>query len=202
VLINNYRFGDCAYSVDIDNVPASLKATRYLIELGHRRIAYLGDRFGFNSDTERFSGYRQALAGADIPFLPELVVHGDGTPPGGEAAVRQLMQLSELPTAVFCYDDMSALGALRGIRASGLHVPEDVSVIGFDDLLIASYIEPALTTIRQPKEQMGRLATEIVLKFLGRTDGESNVKVAGELIIRNSTAAPRRKAIPGPSRGV
>ncbi|MBX9601660.1 MAG: LacI family transcriptional regulator [Bryobacteraceae bacterium] len=190
VLINNYKFGDCAYSVDIDNVPASREATRHLIGLGHRRIAYLGDRFGFNSDTERFSGYRQELAAADIAFRPEFVVHGDGTPPGGEAAVQQLMQLPGRPTAVFCYDDMTALGALRGIRAAGLRVPEDVSVVGFDDLLIASYVEPALTTIRQPKEHMGTLATEMILNLLSGEKGEANVKVAGELIVRKSACPP------------
>lgn len=190
VLINNYQFGDCAYSVDIDNVPASREVVRYLIELGHCDIAYIGDRYGFDSDTERFSGYRQALAAADIPFRPELVLHGDGTPAGGEAAIEQLLSLGRKFTAVFCYDDMTALGVLRALRTRGLRIPQDVSVVGFDDLLIASYTEPALTTIRQPKEHMGRLATQIVLNVLEGIDGESNIKVPGELVVRQSTAAP------------
>ena len=197
VLINNYRVGEFAYSVSIDNLSASRVATIHLIGLGHQRIAYLGDKGGFHSDTERFGGYRQALESVDKPFQPELVVHGDGTPQGGEVAMHKLLSLPQRPTAVFCYDDMSALGALRAARTNELRVPEDISVIGFDDLLIASYTEPPLTTIRQPKEHMGRLATEMVLKLLSGVDCECNVRVQGELIIRRSTAPP---ATAGPTR--
>jgi DNA-binding LacI/PurR family transcriptional regulator len=188
VLINNYRVGAFAYSVSIDNLTASREATSHLIGLGHQRIAYLGDKGGFHSDTERFGGYRQALESVDQAFQPELVVHGDGTPQGGEVAMHKLLSLPQRPTAVFCYDDMSALGALRAARTYGLRVPEDVSIIGFDDLVIASYTEPPLTTVRQPKEYMGRLATEIILKLISGVDCECNVKVRGELIIRQSTA--------------
>jgi DNA-binding LacI/PurR family transcriptional regulator len=188
VLINNYRIGEFAYSVCIDNLTASREATSHLIGLGHRRIAYLGDKGGFHSDTERFGGYRQALESVDQAFQPELVVHGDGTPQGGEVAIHKLLSLPQRPTAVFCYDDMTALGALRAARTHGLRVPEDISIIGFDDLVIASYTEPPLTTIRQPKEYMGQLATEIVMKLISGVDCECNVKVRGELIIRQSTA--------------
>jgi len=199
VLIKNYRVGEFAYSVSIDNLTASREATSHLIGLGHQRIAYLGDQGGFHSDTERFGGYRQALESVDKPFQPELVVHGDGTPQGGEVAMHKLLSLPEPPTAVFCYDDMSALGALRAARTYGLRVPEDISIIGFDDLVIASYTEPPLTTIRQPKEYMGRLATEIVLKLLSGVDCECNVKVQGELIIWQSTAPLATGAEPGRS---
>jgi len=198
ILINNYRVGEFLYSVSIDNLTAGREATRHLTDLGHQRIAYLGDQGGFHSDTERFGGYRQALESVDKPFQPELVVHGDGTPQGGEVAMHKLLSLSQRPTAVFCYDDMSALGVLRAARTCGLRVPEDISVIGFDDLIIASYTEPALTTIRQPKEYMGQLAIEIVLKLLSGVDCECNVKVQGELIIRQSTAPPAAGTAPGP----
>lgn len=193
VLINNYQSGDFAYSVDIDNIAASREATRFLVELGHRAIAYVGDRGGFDSDTERFGGYRQALAAADIAFQPEYVVHADGSPAGGEAALAQLLDRPHPPTAVFCYDDMTALGVLRGARMRGLRVPSDLSVVGFDDLQIADYTEPRLTTFRQPKEQMGRLATEMILKVLSGESGDFNWKVQGELIVRESAAAPRRR---------
>src|SRR5205823_13075910 len=108
--------GEFAYSVSIDNLTASREATSYLIGMGHERIAYLGDQGGFHSDTERFGGYRQALESVDKPFHPELVVHGDGPPQGGEAAMQKLLSLPQRPTAVFCYDDISALGALRAAR--------------------------------------------------------------------------------------
>jgi DNA-binding LacI/PurR family transcriptional regulator len=190
VLINKFRLGEFMYSVAIDNLTASRDATAHLIQLGHTRIAYIGDRDGFQSDTDRFGGYRQALEHADIPFQPHLVAHGDGEPQGGEEAMKQLLTLPEPPTAVFCFNDMSALGALRTLRSFRLRVPQDISLVGFDDLFFAPYLSPALTTVRQPKEHMGKLATEIVLKLLSGTSCEYNVKVQGELIVRESTSGP------------
>jgi DNA-binding LacI/PurR family transcriptional regulator len=191
VLINNQHPGQFAHSVRIDNIIASREATQHLIQLGHRRIAYLGDQSGFQSDTERFTGYRQALELADLPFRPELVAHGDGKAEGGLPAMEKLLALPQPPTAVFCYNDMSALGALRAIRARGLSVPGDVSLVGFDDLFIASYTQPMLTTIRQPKRQMGRMAMEILLKLFAGSTAQTNLKVQGELIVRESTAPPK-----------
>lgn len=191
VLINNQHPGEFVHSVMIDNVTASRQAMQHLLELGHRRIAYLGDQYGFQSDTERFAGYRQALEQADSPFIPELVVHGDGKPEGGQVAIEKLLALPTLPTAVFCYNDMSAIGALNGIRARGLKVPGDISLIGFDDLFIASYVDPPLTTVRQPKQLMGRKAMEILLNLFSDTHQETNIKVQGELVVRGSTGPPR-----------
>jgi DNA-binding LacI/PurR family transcriptional regulator len=193
VLINNQHPGDFVHSVMIDNVTASREAVEHLIGLGHTRIAYIGDRFGFQSDTERFSGYRQALELADQRFTPELIVHGDGKTAGGMWAMEKLLALPERATAVFCYNDMTALGALHVIRAHGLNVPRDISVVGFDDLSIVSYICPPLTTIRQPKRQMGRTAMEILLKLFDGGNSKNAIKVQGELIVRESTAPPSPK---------
>jgi len=190
VLLNNQHPSEFVHSVMIANIAASREATGYLISLGHRRIAYLGDRNGGQSDTERFSGYRNALEEAGLPFRPELMVHGDGKPEGGTAAMAELLALPQLPTAVFCYNDMTALGALRHIRATGLRVPEDISVIGFDDLYIAQYTDPPLTTVRQPMRMMGRMAMETLLQLLDGSQLAHSVKVPGELILRESTAPP------------
>ncbi len=190
VLINNQHPDEFVHSVVIDNISASISAVKHLVQLGHGRIAYIGDQYGFQSDTERCGGYRQALAAADIPFASELVVHGDGKPEGGLRAMERLLALPVPPTAVFCYNDMSAFGALRAIRSHGLRVPEDISLVGFDDLLITSYVEPPLTTIRQPKRTMGRMAMEILLKLFSGEPCESNIRIDGELIVRDSTAAP------------
>jgi len=192
VLINNQHPGEFVHSVMIDNPAASRQATEHLIGLGHRRIAYIGDQFGFQSDTERFSGYRRALEVADIPFLPDLIAHGDGKAEGGMLAMEKLLALPDPPTAVFCYNDMSALGALRAIHAQKLRVPEDVSVVGFDDLFIASYTSPSLTTISQPMRQMGRMAMDILIKLFSGLNSKTNIKVQGQLIERESTAPPRR----------
>ncbi len=191
VLVNNQYPGEFVYSVVIDNVAASQKAVRHLIELGHRRIAYLGDQFGLQSDTERVTGYREALESTDHPFLPELVVHADGSPDGGRQAMEKLMVLPSPPTAVFCYNDMSAVGALRAIRSRGLRVPSDISLVGFDDLFIASYVDPPLTTVRQPKRSMGRMAMEILLRLFSNDQPETQVKVQGDLIVRESTGPPK-----------
>ncbi|MEK7409570.1 MAG: LacI family DNA-binding transcriptional regulator [Acidobacteriota bacterium] len=190
VLINNQHPGEFLHSVMIANVEASREAVNHLIKLGHRLIAYLGDRFGHQSDTERFAGYRQALEQADLPFLPELIAHGDGRPEGAERATQKLLALPEPPTAVFCYNDMSALGALKRIRAAGLRVPEDISLVGFDDLFVAEYTDPPLTTVRQPKRHMGRLAMETLLKLMAGSQSAEHIRVPGELIVRASTAPP------------
>ena len=191
VLINNQRRGEFMHSVMIENEEASRLATQHLIGLGHKRIAYLGDRYGYQSDTERLGGYRLALKEAGLPFLSELVVHGDGKPEGGRQAVETLRDLPEPPTAVFCYNDMSALGALRCIQESGLCVPGDISLVGFDDLFFASYTRPALTTVRQPRKRMGLLAMEILLKLMSGQDSTDTIKVPAELIVRESSAPPR-----------
>lgn len=193
VLVNNQHPGEFVNSVMIDNVKGSSDVTNHLIKLGHRRIAYLGDRFGYQSDTERFTGYRQALEGAGHPFLPELVVHGDGKCDGGMAAVDALFKLPKPPTAIFCYNDMTALGALHQLRVHKLRVPEDVSVVGFDDLFIASYTQPPLTTVRQPRRVMGRMAMESLLKLISGEDSAITIKVPAELIVRESTAPPRKE---------
>jgi len=191
VLINNQHPGEFVHSVMIANLEASRDATRHLIALGHKRIAYLGDQYGYQSDTERFAGYREALAEAGLPFQPEMVVHGDGKSEGGMRAVEKLLALPQLPTAVFCYNDMSALGVLRRLQLAGLEVPRDVSVVGFDDLFLAQFCHPPLTTVRQPKRRMGQLAMETLLRLLAGAESEENITVPGELIVRESTAPPR-----------
>jgi DNA-binding LacI/PurR family transcriptional regulator len=188
VLINSHHPGEFGHSVMIDNVTASCEATRHLIDLGHRRIAYIGDQFGFQSDKERLVGYRQALSSANYPLASELVANGDGKAEGGMQAMESLLSLPNPPTAVFCYNDMSALGAMRAIHLHGLVVPDDISVVGFDDLLITSYARPLLTTMRQPKEKMGRLAVETLLKLFSGLETQTHIKLKAELIVRESTA--------------
>lgn len=193
VLLNNQHPSEFAHSVMIANTEASVTATKHLIDLGHRRIAYLGDRNGRQSDTERFAGYRHSLDAADLPFEPELIFHGDGNPEGGMAGIERFMTLPHPPTAVFCYDDMTAIGALRQMRISGLRVPDDISLVGFDDLPVVRYMDPPLTTIRQPMPQMGRLAMETLLDILAGSRSSHNVKVPAELIVRESTLPPKEK---------
>jgi DNA-binding LacI/PurR family transcriptional regulator len=195
VLLNNQHPSQFAHSVMIANVQASLDATRHLIALGHRRIAYLGDSQGYQSDAERYAGYRRALEESGLPLEPRMTVHGDGKPEGAEAAAGVLLALAKPPTAIFCYNDMSALGAMRRVRDRGLRVPRDISIVGFDDLYISQYLDPPLTTVRQPMRRMGRMAMETLLNIFAGAASGHDIKVPGELIVRQSTAAPR--AVPG-----
>jgi DNA-binding LacI/PurR family transcriptional regulator len=190
VLINNQYPGEFAHTVMIDNVPASRGAVGHLIALGHRRIAYIGDRLGFQSDAERLEGYREALHKGGIAELADLVCHGDGKAEEAERRTHTLLDLAQPPTAIFCYNDMSAIGALRAAHSRRLDVPRDLSLIGFDDLFIASYTTPPLTTVRQPKHEMGKKAMEILLAILSGGTAESRFTMKGELIVRGSTAPP------------
>jgi DNA-binding LacI/PurR family transcriptional regulator len=188
VLVNNQHPGEFVHSVMIGNVAGSREAANHLIALGHRRIAYLGDQFGYQSDTERFAGYRQALDDAGLPFLPEMVVRGDGKPEEAMRAMEELLALPDPPTAVCCYNDMSALGAMRSIHLAGQRVPEDISLVGFDDLFLASYTQPRLTTVRQPMRRMGLLAMQSLFKLMSGEDTAIRITVEPELIVRESTA--------------
>jgi DNA-binding LacI/PurR family transcriptional regulator len=199
VLLNNQHPGDFLHSVMIDNPSAASQATRHLLGLGHREIAYLGDRFGGQTDTERFDGYRSALELSGIAPNPAYIVSGDGKAEGGAQAVGRLLDLDRPPSAIFCYNDMTVLGALSTIRARGLAVPRDISLVGFDDLFFAAYLDPPLTTVRQPMRAMGRLAMETLCQLLAGSAMDHNIKVPGELIVRKSTAPPneRSRAAPG-----
>ncbi|MEP7363902.1 MAG: LacI family DNA-binding transcriptional regulator [Acidobacteriota bacterium] len=190
VLLNNQHPSEAAYSVMIDNEGGSFAATSYLVQLGHRRIGYIGDFNGHQSDTERLSGYQRAIDSAGLEFDLNLVQRGDGKPEGARIALARLLALADPPTAVFCYNDMSALGAMNAAHAAGLRVPEELSLVGFDDLYISQYLNPPLTTVRQPMAEMGRLATETLLRLLAKEPSTQIIKVPGELIVRESAVPP------------
>lgn len=190
VLVNDQYPGEFVHSVMIANEPGMRAAAEHLIALGHRRIAFLGDRNGYQSDTERLAGYRVAMEAAGIAAMPELVVRGDGKPEAAAQAMETLLSLAEPPTAVCCYNDMSALGAVRAIRARGLRIPEDISVTGFDDLFFAAYMNPPLTTVHQPMRRMGRLAMESLIKLMAGEASVNQIRIDAKLVERESTAPP------------
>lgn len=191
ILVNNQYPGPFVHAVMIKNVEGARAAVSHLVQLGHRRIAYIGDQFGYQSDVERMTGYREALETACIPFEPELVVHGDSKTEAAIGAVNRLLDLEQPPTALCCYNDMTALGAMHAIHLSGLRVPEHISVTGFDDLFFAPYTQPPLTTVRQPVYRMGQLAMENLMKLISGKKSVATVKVDAELVIRQSTGIAR-----------
>jgi DNA-binding LacI/PurR family transcriptional regulator len=194
VLVNDQYPGEFVHSVMIANQEGARSATEHLIALGHRRIAYIGDRNGYHTDTERLAGYKDALAKADIGFVRELAVQGDGRMEAAMAAMDGLLDLDRPPTAVCCYNDLSALGAMRAIHRRGLRVPGDISVTGFDDLFFAAYLEPPLTTVRQPMRRMGQIAMENLFLLMSGEESVAQVKVEAELIVRGSTGKAKAAA--------
>lgn len=193
VLLNSHsqESGSYTFSINVDNGHGGYLATDHLIQLGHRRIAYVAGLTNHSDDLDRLAGYRQALAAAGIPFDAALVLTGTGRVGGGERALPQLLGLAEPPTAVFCYNDMTAIGLLCAARKQGVRIPEELAVVGFDDIPFASYVQPPLTTVAQPKPELGRRAVEMALALLA-ADGDggrsvSDVLLQGELIVRASS---------------
>lgn len=181
-------------TVGATNFNGGLAATGHLAELGHRRIAVITGLPFLLCSQERLEGYRAALGRAGLPVDEDLVRYGDFQAGGGERAAAELLDLDDPPTAVFAGSDMQAGGVYQAARARGLAVPEDLSVVGFDDLAICRYLSPPLTTVRQPLEQMAAEAVRMVLEEGQRGKGSPppRVHLATSLTVRESTAAPRR----------
>ncbi len=174
--------------VDTDNRDGARQAVHHLLARGRRRIAVITGPLDQTSAVDRLDGYLDAL-GAPHPD-PALLAHGDFTVEGGERAMVELLGRSaERPDAVFAGNDLMATGALRTLRAHGLRVPDDVAVVGYDDLDPASWAEPALTTVRQDVQRMGGLMAALLLRRLGRTPGPAPTSVVtpARLIVRDST---------------
>jgi DNA-binding LacI/PurR family transcriptional regulator len=170
VLLGERVYDGPADHVSTDNVAAARSATGHLLGLGRRRIAAVGDQARPQSQTAhlRLRGYREALAGAGLPMQPELVVEVERYHRAdGAAAVRRLLALPEPPDALFCFNDLLALGALRSLHELGVRVPEDVAVVGWDDIEDGRYSTPTLTTISPDKHQIASLAVEFLAARLG-----------------------------------
>lgn len=182
--------------VDVENRDAARQAVEHLPGLGHRRVATItGGTLTMAVALDRRDGYQQALQEAGIPIAPELIVEGDFTQEGGYRAMTRLLQLPERPTAVFVASDALAIGALSAIRAAGLAVPDDIAIVGFDDLPIASYASPPLTTMRQPIYELGARAAELLIERLERPQRErAHLSLQATLVVRQSCGAAARSA--------
>ena len=182
-------------SVGVDNYRGGYAATDHLVRLGHRRIAMLAGKFSFSDKSHhRWQGYQRCLAAHGIPYAPERVVQTQYTLENGREGIKALLSLRRPPTAVFCSNDFMALGAMQGAREAGVAIPEQLSVVGFDDMAISSYVHPGLTTVRQPAYEMGSLGADILLGRI-RTPGRPPVHriLETSVVVRGSTAALRRR---------
>jgi len=175
--------------VRIDNARAALDGVRYLGEQGHRRIAYINGPQDSPLCRDRLKGYRKGMAEMGVRKTSDLVFNGDFTLDSGAQAARALLDAGELPTAVFAANDAMAIGALQVFRQSGLRVPKDISLMGFDDIKFAAYCDPPLTTVRQPRREIGALSMQIMVDLLAGDSAASTTReLPHELVQRESVA--------------
>lgn len=179
------------HTVTTDNFDASRRAVLYLSELGHTRIGHVRGRQVKNLANQRWLGFQSAMHASGLDCQADWVMQGDHSMPSGYAAGLNFARLDARPSAMFIANDEMAIGFIAAIREHGLDCPRDVSVIGFDDIAVARHFAPPLTTMRQPREQIGRVATEALIDILEGTPLERDplrIVLKSELIIRASTA--------------
>lgn len=194
VIIDHHNGTDNEPSVTATNSKGVRDAMRHLLALGHERIGFITGRMDIACSHDRLQGYRDGLAEVGLPFDPDLVREGDFTQPTGFQQAQALLQMPDPPTAIIASNDVMAFGVMDAAKAAGLSIGNDLSIVGFDDSLMASQTYPKLTTVRQPMAEMGETALELLTTLIeGRPSLTMRRELPTELIIRESTGrAPRR----------
>ncbi len=180
-------------SIGATNWSGGLAATRHLLGLGHRRIGVIAGPESVLCSRARLDGYRAAMDEAEVPIDPSLIRYGNFHVQDGVTEARALLRLPDPPTAIFAGNDLQALGVYQAAREARLHIPEDLSVVGFDDLPVATWVGPPLTTVRQPLVQMAVAGARLALRLAnGEHPSQTRVELATELVVRESTARASR----------
>lgn len=188
ILVGRHPTDDRMNYVDVDNVNAAREAVAHLLRLGYRRVATITGPLNMIGGADRLDGYRAALKDRGLAADTDLIVEGDFTEDGGYAAMQQL--LPRQPEAVFAASDTMALGALRALRAAGRRVPEDIALVGFDDMPFATRADPPLTTVRQPIHRAGAVAAETLIGLIEEPESAPRrIVLPTELVIRASCGA-------------
>jgi DNA-binding LacI/PurR family transcriptional regulator len=196
VVVNNQAAEDYRYSIYHDDVDGSRQLTRHLIELGHRKIAYLGNSCSGRTTLDRLAGYRLEMQSNGLAVPANYIYEIPGSEPKkGDIAVDHFLGLAERPTALVCFNDMMAIGVLKSLQGRGIRVPEEISITGFDNIVFSNYTNPPLTTFDQPKRFIGQKAAELILSQLDSTSKanipEQKIQILkGNLLVRESTAPP------------
>lgn len=189
ILIGRHPTMDFNY-LDVDNLQAGCMATLHLVRIGYKRIATITGSQDQMVGFDRYKGYLKALQESNQPVRPELVVEGDFTEEGGYTAMRRLLKFR--PDAVFVASDTMAYGAMRALREANLRIPQDVAVVGFDDIPASVNTEPPLTTVRQPVAQMGSRAADVLINLITTgTKSVGKVIMGTELVVRESCGAAK-----------
>jgi len=175
-------------SVLVDDFIGGYQAASHLTGLGHRRIAIIAEDLSLMSSKERIRGYRHALEEANLPYDESLVLVSDFTVEGGKRCTKQLLDLPEPPTAIFACNDLLAIGAVQAAREQGLRIPDDLSVVGFDNTILATIIDPPLTTVAQPIRDMGRQVMDLLVQEVrGQKTLKQRIVLLPQLVVRQST---------------
>jgi LacI family transcriptional regulator len=175
-------------AVSAANASGAREATEHLLSLGHRRIGAITGPQQYLASSERLNGFHGAMSGAGLQPDPALIVESSFGIEGGAIAARRLLDEADPPTAIFAFNDNTAIGALRVARERGLRVPDDLSVVGFDDSEQSAIVSPSLTTVRQPLAEMGRMAVSLLLRLLDNQRLEAlHIELKTRLIVREST---------------
>jgi LacI family transcriptional regulator len=192
VLIDHQGTGHDCPAVGATNWQGGYNATEYLIKLGHERIGFITGSMDLGCAADRLEGYRSALRTYHLPDTPELIYEGTFFQPDGFAGASVLLDLPVPPTAIFASNDVMAMGVMDAVRDRGLRVPADISIVGFDDIPQASLVHPALTTVNQPLEKMGRVATQMLLDLLRQPDRiAGRIELPTDLVVRDSCQPPQ-----------
>ena len=190
VLIDHQGTNEQDYAVGATNWQGAYNATEYLLKLGHQRIGFITGSMDLGCARDRLAGYQAALKTYHVALDPELIYEGDFHQLDGYAGTNKLLARPARPTAIFASNDVMAMSVMDAVRECDLRVPEDVSVIGFDDIPQAGHVRPALTTVRQPLEQMGRVAAQMLLDMLKDPEAKpQRIELPTELVVRDSCQA-------------
>jgi len=180
-------------SIGIDNEIAMYEATKYLIDLGHKCISFISGPLSVKVFTKRLKGYKKALENSGLEFEENLVEESDETASGGRIATRNLLKRNKGITAILASNDMMAIGSLKEISEADLRVPEDISLMGFDNIPLTSVVTPSLTTVSQPSYEMGQEAMKLLLEIIqGKKTAKSKIILGTEIVIRKSTSPPAK----------
>lgn len=177
----------------IDNISAATLAVNHLIDLGHKNIAIITGNVTDPSGRDRLEGYKAALLNAGFKVNPDYIQYGNYSPESGMNCAHRLLQQKPRPTAIFCCDDEMAIAAMLAARSLRISVPEDLSLVGFDDIWCSEYQSPPLTTVRQPVVKMGELAMQLLYDLMNdKPSTQDTVYLPVELVVRESTCPPKR----------
>lgn len=192
VAVDRRVYGREVDTVVVDNVAGARQAVLHLLNLGHRRIGLIGGSVTVTTGRERLDGYLAAFAERGLPVLADLLLSGDFKEASGHRLASELLARPEPPTALFVANNLMTMGALQALQEHAVRIPQDISVVGFDDVPWMSLLQPPLTTVRQPTYQIGKEAAELLFRRLreGPQKRTESIVLQPELIIRGSTAAP------------